>query len=141
MFLQIVADEYWRGYLSRNDSIIVELFTGQFKSKTKCPQCHRVRVPLVREQTLVVFHPLQESVTFDPFTSISVPLPKRTAVDTIVTYRNDDKPSTKFRIVMSSDGSIAEFKQLLAAKCGLPTKKVRLTLRRSNRRIDSLSPR
>jgi ubiquitin C-terminal hydrolase len=37
-----VADEYWRGYLSRNDSIIVQLFTGQFKSKTKCPQCQKV---------------------------------------------------------------------------------------------------
>lgn len=41
-FSQVVADEYWRGYLSRNDSIIVQLFTGQFKSKTKCPQCHKV---------------------------------------------------------------------------------------------------
>jgi hypothetical protein len=37
----------------------------------------------------------QESVTFDPFTSLSVPLPKRIAVDTIVTFRNDEKPPTK----------------------------------------------
>ena len=43
MFAQVVADEYWRGYLSRNNSVIVELFTGQFKSKTKCPQCKKVR--------------------------------------------------------------------------------------------------
>ena len=55
-FLQIVADEYWRGYLSRNDSIIVELFTGQFKSKTKCPQCHRVRVTLVPKPSLLIIH-------------------------------------------------------------------------------------
>jgi hypothetical protein len=141
VFFEIVADEYWRGYLSRNDSIIVELFTGQFKSKTKCPQCHRVRVLLAREQTLLVFYPLQESVTFDPFTSISVPLPKRTAVDTIVTYRNDEQPSTKFRVVMSSDGSIAEFKQLLAAKCGLPTNKVSVTLEHRDRCTGSLSSR
>ena len=39
----------------------------------------------------------QESVTFDPFTSISVPLPKRAAVDTIVTHRNDEKSPTKVR--------------------------------------------
>jgi hypothetical protein len=34
-------------------------------------------------------------VTFDPFTSLSVPLPKRIAIDTIVTFRNDEKPPTK----------------------------------------------
>ena len=93
------------------------------------------------KQTLVAFDPFQESVTFDPFTSISVPLPKRIAVDTIVTYRSDDKPSTKFRIVMSSDGSIGEFKQLLAAQCGLPTNKVCFMLERIDRRTHSLSSR
>ena len=41
-FSQVIADEYWRGYLNRNDSVIVQMFTGQFKSKTKCPQCHKV---------------------------------------------------------------------------------------------------
>ncbi|CAF0984223.1 unnamed protein product [Adineta steineri] len=116
----IVADEYWRGYLSRNDSIIVQLFTGQFKSKTKCPQCHK------------------ESVTFDPFTSLSVPLPKRIAVDTIVTYRSDEKPPIKYRIVMSADGLIGEFKRLLSAKCGLPTNKMLAYKLRSNRNVEHL---
>ncbi|CAF1407064.1 unnamed protein product [Rotaria sp. Silwood1] len=103
---ETIADEYWRGYLSRNDSIIVQLFTGQFKSKTKCPQCHK------------------ESVTFDPFTSISVPLPKHVCVDTIVTYRNDNKSPIKYRIIMSSDGSIAELKRRLSNKCALPVDKM-----------------
>ena len=40
---EIVAQEFWEGYLKRNDSIVVQLFTGQFKSKTKCPQCHKVK--------------------------------------------------------------------------------------------------
>ncbi|CAF1580390.1 unnamed protein product [Rotaria magnacalcarata] len=116
----VVADEYWRGYLRRNDSIIVQLFTGQFKSKTKCPQCHK------------------ESVTFDPFTTLSVPLPKRTAVDTIVTYRNEQKPSIKYRIVMSADGLISELKRNLSNKCGLPTNKMTAYRIRNNRVVDHL---
>ncbi|CAF3885372.1 unnamed protein product [Adineta steineri] len=116
----VLADEYWRGYLSRNDSLIVELFTGQFKSKTKCPQC------------------LKESVTFDPFTSLSVPLPKRIAVDTIVTFRNDEKSSTKYRIIMSADGSITEFKRLLSDKCGLSTAKMLAYKLQGNRNIEYL---
>ncbi|CAF1633950.1 unnamed protein product [Adineta ricciae] len=116
----IVADEYWQGYLKRNDSIIVQLFTGQFKSKTKCPECHK------------------ESVTFDPFTTLSVPLPKRIAVDTIVTYRSDEKPTTKYRIIMSADGTIIEFKRLLSAKCGLPTNKMIAYKIRANRSVEHL---
>ncbi|UJR31273.1 hypothetical protein I4U23_018773 [Adineta vaga] len=102
----IIADEYWRGYLSRNDSLIVQLFTGQFKSKTKCPQCQK------------------ESITFDPFTSLSVPLPKRIAVDTIVTFRNEEKSPIKYRIVMSSDGTIEELKRVISNKCGIPVAKM-----------------
>ncbi|CAF3371200.1 unnamed protein product [Rotaria sp. Silwood2] len=116
----IVADEYWRGYLSRNDSVIVQLFTGQFKSKTKCPQCHK------------------ESITFDPFTTLSVPLPKRTAVDTIVTFRNDEKPAIKYRIIMSADGLISEFKRVLSNKCGLPANKMIAYKIRGNRPVDHL---
>ncbi|CAF2742050.1 unnamed protein product [Rotaria sp. Silwood2] len=117
---EIVADDYWRGYLSRNDSIIVQLFTGQFKSKTKCPQCHK------------------ESVTFDPFTSISVPLPKHVCVDTIVSFRNDEKSPTKYRVVMSSDGSVAELKRRLSNKCGLPIDKMLAYKIQNNHSIEYL---
>ncbi|CAF0807692.1 unnamed protein product [Rotaria sordida] len=116
----IIADEYWRGYLSRNNSIIVQLFTGQFKSKTKCPQCHK------------------ESVTFDPFTSVSVPLPKHICVDTIITFRNEDKPPIKYRFVMSSDASIAELKRRLSNKCDLQVDKMLAYKIQNNRSIEYL---
>lgn len=67
---------------------------------------------------------IQESVTFDPFTSLSVPLPKRIAIDTIILYQNDDKQPIKYRITMSADGSIGEFKRHLSGKCGLTIPKV-----------------
>ena len=52
--------ESWNGHLKRNQSIIVDLMHGQFKSTIHCPECHRF------------------SVTFDPFNSISVPIKEQT---------------------------------------------------------------
>ena len=53
----IVAAEAWKTYLKRNQSIIVDLMQGQYKSKVVCPDCNRV------------------SITFDPYMFLSVPLP------------------------------------------------------------------
>ncbi|XP_024531592.1 putative ubiquitin carboxyl-terminal hydrolase 11 isoform X1 [Selaginella moellendorffii] len=54
-----VADEYWAIHKARNNSIIVDLFQGQYKSTLVCPVCAKV------------------SVTFDPFMYLSLPLPEK----------------------------------------------------------------
>ncbi|OHT14167.1 hypothetical protein TRFO_03231 [Tritrichomonas foetus] len=51
-----IAEESWRRYKMRNDSIIVDTFHGQLRSKLTCPKC---------KQTVV---------TFEPFISISLPI-------------------------------------------------------------------
>lgn len=48
---------FWDSYKIRNNSIIVNLFHGQFKSTTSCTKC------------------MYQSVTFDPFTFMSLPIP------------------------------------------------------------------
>ena len=53
------ATEAWNKHLLRNESVITDLFHGQFKSTLCCSQCDRV------------------SVTFDPFMTLSLPIPKR----------------------------------------------------------------
>lgn len=53
-----VSKEAWKNHLLRNDSIFVDLFHGQLKSRLQCPKCSRV------------------SVTFDPFVYLAVPFPK-----------------------------------------------------------------
>ncbi|KAI8889822.1 cysteine proteinase [Backusella circina FSU 941] len=55
-----IAQCSWEYHLSRNDSIIVDLFQGQFRSTLVCKGCHNV------------------SVTFDPFMYLSLPLPVHT---------------------------------------------------------------
>ncbi len=39
-----LADESWRLFLSRDDSVIVDNFYGQFKSKLTCPECNKVSI-------------------------------------------------------------------------------------------------
>lgn len=59
VFLQIVAKEAWTNHRLRNDSIIVDIFHGLFKSTLVCPECSKV------------------SVTFDPFCYLTLPLPMK----------------------------------------------------------------
>ena len=50
------AKRFWDCNLRRNDSIITDLFYGQYKSTIKCPDCGNI------------------NITFDPFDSIILPL-------------------------------------------------------------------
>ncbi|EGR29915.1 ubiquitin carboxyl-terminal hydrolase family protein, putative [Ichthyophthirius multifiliis] len=53
----IVSKKSWINHLKRNQSIIVDIMQGQFKSKVKCPECGK------------------KSVTFDPFLTCTLPIP------------------------------------------------------------------
>ena len=53
-----VAEEFWNNHVSRNRSIIVDLFHGQLKSTLRCVECGFT------------------SVRFDPFSLLSLPLPE-----------------------------------------------------------------
>lgn len=37
-----LAQESWHGYMQRNDSVIVDLFQGQYQSTLVCPECQKV---------------------------------------------------------------------------------------------------
>eukprot|EP01134_Creolimax_fragrantissima_P001685 CFRG1685T1 len=51
------AREAWVNYRRRNDSVVVDLFQGQFRSELQCRKCGH------------------SSVTFNPFMYLSVPIP------------------------------------------------------------------
>ncbi|SCV03312.1 LANO_0G03378g1_1 [Lachancea nothofagi CBS 11611] len=52
-----LADDTWNKHKLRNDSVINDLFVGMYKSTLTCPVCDKV------------------SVTFDPFSDLTLPLP------------------------------------------------------------------
>jgi len=54
---EVVAAEHWANHLMRNKSIIVDITQGQIRSSLTCHECNF------------------ESVTFDPFTYLSLPFP------------------------------------------------------------------
>ena len=53
---QECAKRFWDANLKRNDSIVTDLFCGQFKSTITCPNCGWI------------------NITFDPFDTINLPL-------------------------------------------------------------------
>lgn len=67
-----VADEFWRYHKARNDSIIVDVCQGQYKSTLVCPVCSKI------------------SITFDPFMYLSLPLPSTvTRMMTVTVFYGD----------------------------------------------------
>ncbi|XP_076019456.1 ubiquitin carboxyl-terminal hydrolase 19 isoform X2 [Genypterus blacodes] len=87
---EVVAEEAWQRHKMRNDSFIVDLFQGQFKSKLVCPMCSKV------------------SITFDPFLYLPVPLPQKQKVLTVFYFAKEPhKKPVKFLVSVSKDNSSA----------------------------------
>ncbi|KAI4348860.1 hypothetical protein L6164_009529 [Bauhinia variegata] len=98
-----VAEEYWRNHLARNDSIIVDLCQGQFRSTLVCPICKKV------------------SVTFDPFMYLSLPLPSttmRTMNLTVLNTNGVTLPSA-LTIRVPKHGSLKDLIEAVSAACFL----------------------
>ncbi|XP_004345237.1 ubiquitin carboxyl-terminal hydrolase [Capsaspora owczarzaki ATCC 30864] len=92
-----VADEMWHMHKQRNDSIIVDLFQGQFKSTLVCPVCDRV------------------SITFDPFMYLSLPLPeKRYAISVTVVLRDPQRRPICVKVRVPKDATVFVLRQALA---------------------------
>uniref|UniRef100_A0A4W4ERX8 ubiquitinyl hydrolase 1 n=1 Tax=Electrophorus electricus TaxID=8005 RepID=A0A4W4ERX8_ELEEL len=88
---EVVAEEAWQRHKMRNDSFIVDLFQGQYKSKLVCPVCSKV------------------SITFDPFLYLPVPLPQKQKVLTVFYFAKEPhKKPVKFLVSVSKENSSTE---------------------------------
>ncbi|CAI8592805.1 unnamed protein product [Vicia faba] len=100
-----VADEYWHYHLARNDSVIVDVCQGQYKSTLVCPICRKV------------------SVTFDPFMYLSLPLPSatmRTMTLTVVSNIDDGMPQlSPYTISVPKHGKFEDLTRALSIACSL----------------------
>ncbi|CAD8139779.1 unnamed protein product [Paramecium pentaurelia] len=77
---------FWNNYILRNQSKIQQLMVGQYKSTLVCPNCHRV------------------SKTFDPYMSLSLPIPSYTLIQLSLyfIYQNEKIP-LKIQLNIKSD--------------------------------------
>ncbi|KAJ7763535.1 hypothetical protein DFH07DRAFT_882362 [Mycena maculata] len=99
-----LAQKSWDGYMLRNDSVIVDLFQGQYQSTLVCPECHKV------------------SITFDPFMYLTLPLPvqKKWKHNIFYVPWDVDKPHVKVPVDIGRDASFKDLRQLLGRWLGVP---------------------
>lgn len=93
-----VAAKAWQNHVSRNNSVIVDLFQGQLKSTLVCPKCNKI------------------SVTFDPFMYLSLPLPMKTTriIKVTLFYLDTTKKPMRFGCEVQKSGFVKDLKQALA---------------------------
>ncbi|CAK9167458.1 unnamed protein product [Ilex paraguariensis] len=98
-----VADEYWRYHKARNDSVIVDVCQGQYKSTLVCPVCNKI------------------SITFDPFMYLSLPLPStltRTMTATVF-YGDGIGLPMPYTVTVLKHGCSRDLSQALGIACCL----------------------
>uniref|UniRef100_A0A8C1J2E9 Ubiquitin carboxyl-terminal hydrolase n=1 Tax=Cyprinus carpio TaxID=7962 RepID=A0A8C1J2E9_CYPCA len=102
---EIVAKEAWANHRLRNDSVIVDIFHGLFKSTLVCPECSKV------------------SVTFDPFCYLTLPLPmKKDRTMEVFLVRTDPQfRPMQYRVVVPKMGAVADLCSALAKLSGVPS--------------------
>lgn len=113
-----LAQTSWDGYMKRNDSVIVDLFQGQYQSTLVCPECQKV------------------SITFDPFMYLTLPLPVNKKWEHLIYYVPWDpsKPHRKVPVEIGRDSSFKDLKNLLGRWMGSKPQEL-LTLEVFNHRF------
>ncbi|PWA90113.1 peptidase C19, ubiquitin carboxyl-terminal hydrolase [Artemisia annua] len=96
-----VANEFWSYHKARNDSIVVDVCQGQYKSTLVCPVCHKI------------------SITFDPFMYLSLPLPSTATRSMTVTvfYGDGSSLPMPFTVNVIKHGCCKDLYQALGTAC------------------------
>ena len=94
------AQKAWELHLKRDDSMVIENFMGQIKSKVECPKetCGRV------------------STTFEPVMCLSKPLPGTTEITIVVTFVSmvPGEGMKKLNVTLSKTASVLELSRKIA---------------------------
>eukprot|EP00042_Codosiga_hollandica_P038991 m.323626 g.323626 ORF g.323626 m.323626 type:complete len:1018 (-) comp55529_c0_seq4:116-3169(-) len=105
------AAKQWSNHRARNDSVIVDLLVGQFKSTLTCPDCHKI------------------SRTFDPTMFLPLPIPdKETTKLSITLMWADPKklPMTYDLVLPKRSASVLQVKEAIAARSEVPASRLYL---------------
>ncbi|XP_062977133.1 ubiquitin carboxyl-terminal hydrolase 4 isoform X4 [Elgaria multicarinata webbii] len=107
----VVAKEAWENHQLRNDSIIVDIFHGLFKSTLVCPKCSKI------------------SVTFDPFCYLTLPLPlkKDRPMEVFFVFADPQRKPTQYRVVVPMMGGVSDLCDALSKLSGIPAENMVVT--------------
>jgi len=100
------AEEAWENHLKRNRSAVVDLFHGQLRSELTCPRCSRI------------------SVTFDPFSFLSLPVPavQTRTYNVVVVRQQEIYFPIKYSIPMDRNLRLENLRERLSELAGFPMK-------------------
>lgn len=96
-----LADEHWRIFKARNDSVITDLFAAMYKSTIVCPDCGKV------------------SITFDPFTNLTLQLPKWQMESYVVHFFPLRQKPVKLDLEVSENSPVSDLRKLGVSKTGV----------------------
>lgn len=118
-----VSREAWQNHLLRNDSVFVDLFHGQLKSRLQCPKCNQI------------------SITFDPFAYLAVPFPKEKRSSTVYFWPLDPclKP-VRISVRYNADGKISEVLDALSRLVNVNLKSMRMIEVNNHRIVRAYNP-
>jgi ubiquitin carboxyl-terminal hydrolase 4/11/15 len=106
------AKRFWEAHLSRNQSIIIDLMYGQYRSEVVCPACEK------------------HSLTFDPFLSLGLPIPTRKikVIDVLYIQSDPRMPPLDMKIMVNSGVTVGHVREAVATTLGLPANSFILAL-------------
>uniref|UniRef100_A0A915CDK1 ubiquitinyl hydrolase 1 n=1 Tax=Parascaris univalens TaxID=6257 RepID=A0A915CDK1_PARUN len=98
----VVAKEAWDAHMRREQSIIVDLFTGQLRSLLTCTVCESM------------------SSRFDAFTCLQLPIPiDHLLLIPVVVVKRDGHVPTRYGLRLDGNTKIGHFKNELGKHCSL----------------------
>ncbi|KIH92949.1 ubiquitin carboxyl-terminal hydrolase 4/11/15 [Sporothrix brasiliensis 5110] len=97
-----MAEKVWDITKRRDDSIIADLFTGMYKSTLICPVCQKV------------------SITFDPFTNLTLPLPIQNVWSKTIRFIPLNDRPVYLNIELDKTSSVRSFKEFISVRVGVP---------------------
>ncbi|KAJ0118310.1 hypothetical protein J7T55_009093 [Diaporthe amygdali] len=101
-----LAAQVWDIHKQRDDSIISDLFTGLYKSTLVCPECAKV------------------SITFDPFTNLTLPLPIQNVwVRKVKFFPLNDVP-VFLNVEVDKTATIKMLKDFISVRVGVPSERM-----------------
>lgn len=101
-----MASKVWDICKARDDSVIGDLFFGMYKSTLVCPECSKI------------------SITFEPFTSLSLPLPIQNVwLRKVKFFPLNDQP-VNIIVEIDKSASIRAMKVFLSTRTGVPAERI-----------------
>ncbi|EMC99064.1 hypothetical protein BAUCODRAFT_120356 [Baudoinia panamericana UAMH 10762] len=93
-----LGEVYRKNHRARNDSVCMDLFSGFYKNTMECPVCEKV------------------SITFDPYSLVTVQLPIESSFQHTVTFVPLNGPPVNHAIDTDRNSTIKALKQSIASK-------------------------